>query len=165
MNRKVLGTQNISRMCVVCGTENRSGLHGRFFELEGDELLGVFAPLPEHQGYPGRLHGGIASTVLDETMGRAINIAHPDAWGVTVELNVRYKKPVPLGRDVHVLARITKDSRRIFEGAGEIVLEDGTIAPEATGRYLMMPIDKIVEGDFAAEWFEDPREMPDRIDI
>ena len=165
MQRKVIGTQNVSRMCVVCGIENKSGLHGRFFELEDGELLGDFKPLTEHQGYPGRLHGGTASTVLDETMGRAINIAHPDAWGVTVELSVRYKKPVPLDRDVHVLARITKDSTRIFEGAGEIVLDDGTIAVEATGRYLMMPIDKIADGDFGAEWFEDQGETPDRIDL
>jgi uncharacterized protein (TIGR00369 family) len=162
---RVVRAQHISRMCMVCGTENRSGLHARFYELESGELLGVFTPAEEHQGYPGRLHGGIASTLLDEAIGRAINVRHDDAWGVTVELNVRFKKPVPLGEEVRAIARITKDSSRIFEGSGEIVLADGTVAIEATGRYLKLAIDKIAEGDFEAEWRRDEGELPETVDI
>ena len=163
MTHAVLGAQNISRMCMVCGTENTAGLHARFFELEGGELAGVFTPRDEHQGYPGRLHGGIASTVLDETMGRAINLTDPDAWGVTVELTVRYRRPVPLGNEIVVRGRITKDSGRIFEGAGEILLDDGTVAVEAKGKYLRLPIDKIAAGDFTAEWFADELPLPETI--
>jgi acyl-coenzyme A thioesterase PaaI-like protein len=118
VKRKIVGAQNVSRMCMVCGTENSAGLKSRFYELEGDELLGVFTPRPEHQGYPGRLHGGIASMVLDETIGRAINIEDREAWGVTAQLTVRYRKPVPLDREVRVIGRITKDSGRMFEGTG-----------------------------------------------
>ncbi len=163
--RKVLGAQNVSRMCMVCGTENGAGLGARFYELDDGELLGVFRPRHEHQSYPGRLHGGIATTLLDETIGRAVNIGDPDAWGVTVELTVRFKKPVPLDSEVRSIGRITKDSSRLFEGTGEIVLADGTVAVEASGRYLKMPIDKIAEGDFDEQWFPDARELPERVDI
>lgn len=163
MAPSVRAAQNVSRMCMVCGRENPAGLHARFFELDNGELAGVFVPREEHQGYPGRLHGGLASTILDEAIGRAINIADPAAWGVTVELTVRYRKPVPLGNEVHVLARITKDSGRLFEGAGEIRLSDGTVAVEASGKYLRLPIDKIAEGDFDSEWFADDRPLPDSI--
>ena len=149
---------------MVCGTENSAGLHARFFELDNGELLGVFTPRVEHQGYPGRLHGGIASTILDETIGRAINISDPAAWGVTVELTVRFRKPVPLDEDVRVLARITKDSSRLFEGTGTILLGDGSVAVEAAGKYLKMPIDQIAEGDFGREWFADERDLPDSAD-
>jgi uncharacterized protein (TIGR00369 family) len=162
MSRKVLSAQNVSRMCMVCGVENPSTLGGRFFELDNGELLGVFSPNDQHQSYPGRLHGGIASAVLDETIGRAINIVQPDAWGVTIELSVKFKKPVPLGEELRAVGRITLDRSRIFEGSGEIVLPDGSVAVEATGRYLKMPIDKIADGDFDAEWFEDTRELPER---
>jgi acyl-coenzyme A thioesterase PaaI-like protein len=164
-SRTVLATQNVSRMCAVCGVENPVSLKGQFFEVEGGELLGVFRPLEVHQGYPGRLHGGIASTALDETIGRAINMTEPDAWGVTVELTVRFKKPVPLGEDVRVVARITRDSRRLFEGTGQIVLADGSVAVEASGKYMKMPIDQITEGDFARDWFADEREAPASIEI
>jgi uncharacterized protein (TIGR00369 family) len=148
---------------MVCGTENTAGLHARFFEIEGGELACVFTPREEHQGYPGRLHGGIASTVLDETIGRAINLTDPDAWGVTVELNVRYRQPVPLGGEIVVRGRITKDSRRLFEGTAEILLDDGTVAVEAAGKYLRLPIDKIAEGDFTSEWFADGRPLPETV--
>jgi uncharacterized protein (TIGR00369 family) len=165
MQHKIVKAQHISRMCVVCGRENAFGLHARFYELDSGELLGVFNPAEHHQGYPGRLHGGIASTLLDETIGRAISIAQPEEWGVTVELTVRFKKPVPLDAEVRAVGRITRDSRRLFEGTGEIVLADGTVAVEASGKYMKMPISTIAEGDFDAEWFEDPRDLPDAVTL
>jgi len=165
MDRSVLGTQNVSRMCMVCGVENGAGLHARFLELEGGELLAQFDPRHEHQGYPGRLHGGIASTLLDETIGRAVSIGDPNAFGVTVELTVRFRKPVPLDGEVRAIARITKDSSRLFEGTGEIVLDDGTVAVSATGRYMRMPIERIAEGVFEDEWRADDRELPESVEI
>jgi uncharacterized protein (TIGR00369 family) len=165
VSRKVLAAQNISRMCLVCGRDNPAGLRARFYELEDGELLGVFQPQEVHQSYPGRLHGGIASTVLDETIGRAMNIANPDEWGVTVELTVRFRKPVPLDEEIHAIARITRDSKRIFEGTGEIVLADGTVAVEASGKYMKMPIEAIADGDFDSQWFVDERELPAEVEL
>ena len=165
MTRKVLAAQNISRMCLVCGADNPAGLHARFYELEDGELMGVFQPQAVHQSYPGRLHGGIASTVLDETIGRAMNIANPDEWGVTVELTVRFRKPVPLDEEIHAIARITRDSKRIFEGTGEIVLADGTVAVEASGKYMKMAIGAIADGDFDSQWFTDERARPEEVEL
>jgi uncharacterized protein (TIGR00369 family) len=138
-NRRVLAAQNVSRMCMVCGTDNPYSLKARFYELDGDELLGVFEPQPHHQGYPGRLHGGVSSAMIDETIGRAITMLDPDAWGVTVELTVRFRKPVPTGGETRAIGRITRDGGRLFEGTGEIVLDDGTVAVEAAGRYMKLP--------------------------
>ncbi len=163
MTPRVRRAQNVSRMCLVCGVENVSGLHARFYELDTGGLAGVFTPRAEHQGYPGRLHGGLAATILDETIGRAINLSDPTAWGVTVELTVRYRKPVPLDREVIAHARITRDTTRMFEGSGEIRLADGRVAVEATGRYLRMPVERIADGDFGEEWFADERPLPDSI--
>jgi uncharacterized protein (TIGR00369 family) len=164
-NRRVLAAQNVSRMCVVCGRDNPSSLKARFYELEGGELLGVFRPLEIHQSYPGRLHGGVASALLDETIGRAINTTQSDAWGVTVELTVRFRKPVPLDDEVRAIGRITRDTSRLFEGTGEIVLPDGSVAVEASGRYMKMPIDRIVDGDFAEQWFADERDTPGEVEL
>ena len=152
-------------MCFVCGLKNRFGLKAQFYKTENDEIAAIFKGEEEHQGYPGRLHGGIASALLDEAIGRAINVTDPDAWGVTVELNVKFRKPVPIDREVHSVARITRDTRKLFEGTGEIVLEDGTVAVEARGTYLRLPVDKIAEGEFASdEWRPDEREAPTDID-
>ena len=174
-------------MCLVCGADNPFGLQARFYELEaataeagggaataagpvraaaGRELLGIFTVREEHQSYPGRLHGGIGSAILDETIGRAITIAHPGVWGVTAELTLRYRKPLPLNGEIRAVGRITRDTRRLFEGTGEILLDDGTVAVEASGKYLKMALGEITDDDFdQREWFADPRETPEEIDL
>ena len=183
-SRKVRNAQNISRMCLVCGRDNPFGLHARFYELAPDvpaaagagseppalaaagELLGVFTPREEHQSYPGRLHGGVSSAILDETIGRAILLLQPDAWGVTVEFSVRFRRPLPLDAEIRCVARVTRDTSRLFEGTGEILLSDGTVAVEASGKYLKQTLADITDGDFAErEWFADPRETPEDIEL
>jgi uncharacterized protein (TIGR00369 family) len=164
--RFIQSAQNVSRMCLICGVENAAGLAGRFFVLDSGEVAAVFRPRMEHQSYPGRLHGGIVSAILDETIGRAINVAHTHTWGVTVEFTIKFRKPVPLDQEVRALARITRDSSRIFEGTGEIVLEDGTVAAEAYGKYLKMPVEQIAAAEFGdTEWFEDRLPLPAEIDL
>ncbi len=154
MKRKVTGKQQNSKMCFVCGLKNPAGLHAAFYEVEGGELMALFTARAEHQSYPGRLHGGISATILDETIGRAIMIrSQGEVWGVTVEFTMRFKKPVPTDRPVRVIGRIVKDASRFFEGTGEILLEDGTVAVEGQGRYIKMPIEKIADFDRdAQEW-------------
>ena len=171
--RRVERAQNISRMCLVCGRDNPFGLHARFYELApddraaaGPELLGVFDVREEHQSYPGRLHGGISSTILDETMGRAILLLQPGAWGVTVEFRVRFRQPVPLDEGVRCVARITRDTTRLFEGTGEILLADGSVAVEGAGKYLKQSLEGITDHDFVErEWFSDQREAPGDVEL
>ncbi|KUO59443.1 MAG: thioesterase [Gracilibacter sp. BRH_c7a] len=147
MRYKVTNKQYNSKMCFVCGLKNKSSLRASFYELENDEIVAIFRPLEEHQSYPERLHGGVAAAILDETIGRAINIKHSDVWGVTVELNLKYKKPVPLDEELRVIGRITRDTSRVFEGTGEILLSNGEPAVLAEAKYLKMSIDKIMDYD------------------
>jgi uncharacterized protein (TIGR00369 family) len=166
MSHKVTAKQPNSKMCLVCGLKNTFGLHTSFFELDNSELLAIFKPREEHQSYPGRLHGGIISTILDETIGRAIMIqSEGEIWGVTLDLQIRFKKPVPLDEELRVIGRIIKNSSRFFEGTGELLLKDGTIAAEGHGKYLKAPLEKIADFDVdAQEWSvvfspKDPKEV------
>jgi Uncharacterized protein, possibly involved in aromatic compounds catabolism len=145
MKRKVIRKQQNSKKCLVCGLKNDLGLKASFYETEDNEVIAIFKPLEEHQSYPGRLHGGIAGAILDETIGRAIMCKEETIWGVTAELNIKYKKPIPLDEELRVVGRITKDSKRLFEGTGEILLSNGDIAVTAWGKYMKMPIDKIAD--------------------
>lgn len=148
MRYRVLKKQENSRMCLVCGLSNDFGLRTSFYELENGELMGIFTPQEEHQSYPGRLHGGIAAAILDETIGRAIMIQDREIWGVTVEFTSRYKQPVPLDQELRVIGRIQKNGSRIFEGSGEILLEDGSVAVQGFGRYIKLPLDQIADFDY-----------------
>jgi acyl-coenzyme A thioesterase PaaI-like protein len=163
---RVTGKQPNSRDCFVCGLDNAMGLKSAFFELENGELLARFQPAEGHQSYPGRLHGGVSAAILDETIGRAVmNHNKNGVWGVTLEFSMKLRKPVPLDREVVVKARITSENKRTFEGTGEIVLEDGSVAVEGKGRYLKMDLGRITDGDFEGEQWEitvcddDPQEI------
>jgi acyl-coenzyme A thioesterase PaaI-like protein len=148
-SHRVTGKQPNSKMCLVCGLQNDLGLKAAFYELENQQLVGLFTPSHFQQGYPGRLHGGLATTMLDETIGRAIRVSHGDTlWGVTIELNTKFRKPIPLDGPIKTVAHITKESKRHFEGRGAILLDGGQIAVEAHGRYLKMSIESIADFDF-----------------
>jgi acyl-coenzyme A thioesterase PaaI-like protein len=151
MKYKVTGKQYTSRHCFVCGEENRSGVRARFYELENNEVVGIFNSPFEHSGYPGRLHGGIASAIIDETVGRTILISEPGTFAVTLELSVQFKKPVPVCKELKVVGRLTSVNGRVFEGTGEIILENGEAAVTGWAKYLKMPIEKIAGDSIDAD--------------
>jgi acyl-coenzyme A thioesterase PaaI-like protein len=61
----IIEKQPNSRMCFVCGIDNPIGLHLAFYTDEEGRCIARFRPKSEHQGYPGHLHGGLISTLLD----------------------------------------------------------------------------------------------------
>ncbi len=154
MQHRITKLQYNSKYCFVCGLENEMGLKARFYETENKELVAVFTPRLKHQSYPNRLHGGISTAMLDETIGRAICIHYGDmVWGVTLDLDIKFRKPVPYEVELKVIGRITEDRGRIFEGTGELLLPGGEIAVTAKGRYMKMTVEKIAGSDFVdGQW-------------
>jgi acyl-coenzyme A thioesterase PaaI-like protein len=154
MPKRVVRKQPNSKMCLVCGLKNAGGLQASFHEIDTGELVGLFTARDEHQSYPGRVHGGMITAILDETIGRAIMGSNPEEfWAVTAEFVTRYRKPVPIGVELRVVGRVTSQEGRVFKGTGEILLPDGEIAAAGEGRYVKLPIAKIADFDEAAqEW-------------
>ena len=166
MLRKIIRKQNNSSRCIVCGDKNPFSLNGRFYELDNNELVGIFNVRDLHQSFPGRVHGGMIVAMLDETIGRAMWIEKPGSWAVTVELNVKYKKPIPTDTILRAVGRITRDSRKIFEGTGEILLENGDIAAEAWAKYIRVPIEHAADEDFVNnQWYYLEEDDPTEIEI
>jgi acyl-coenzyme A thioesterase PaaI-like protein len=159
---EVTSAQHISRMCFICGTENSFGLHSQFLNLADGRAASIFTASEEHQGYPGRMHGGIISAVLDELIGRILQVTDPTMFAVTVELNVKLRKPVPLHTEVKAVAWTTRDSSRIFEGEAELYLPDGTVAAQAFAKYMKMDVSRISDpADYSdADWVIDMRPVP-----
>jgi acyl-coenzyme A thioesterase PaaI-like protein len=139
-------------MCFVCGESNPAGVRVRFYEQVDGSILARFRGADEHQGYPGRMHGGVISAIMDETMARANMTAAGDtALGITVTLTLRYCKPVPLETDLTAVARVTKEWPRMFEGRAELRLPDGAVAAEASGRYVKVDLATMPEFDMQLE--------------
>ena len=131
-----------SRMCFVCGLENPIGLKLRFYTDDEGRCIVRFRPRPEHQGFPGQLHGGIISTLLDETMGRVLIM--DDVWALTGRLEIKFRKPVPLDQELTIVGELTRNRSRAYEARGEIQLPDGTTLIKGSGMYIRIP-DEFVE--------------------
>lgn len=163
-----ISKQNSSTGCFVCGVHNEHSLKARFYHLGGGTLTAAFNTLDQHQSYPGVLHGGIAAAILDEVMGRTILSLDDSIWGVTIELNMKYRKPLPTEETLYAKAILTEDKNRYFVCSGAIILPDGSPAVTATGKFMKRSIDQITkEGNFLEDWFyvEDENEfvVPDHV--
>ncbi len=145
MRLKVTSKQNNARFCFVCGVENDEGLHGEFYALENGMLAGYARAKDTHQSYPERVHGGVCGALLDEAIGRVIQIAEPDTWAVTVSLETQYRKPVPCGEKLLVVCRIVEQNRVFFVGEGAIYLPDGTKAVTGKAKYMRLKLDRIAD--------------------
>jgi acyl-coenzyme A thioesterase PaaI-like protein len=168
MKHKVIRKQHISKMCFVCGVKNNFGLHANFYETDTNELVALINPSEQHQGYPGRMHGGIAAAILDETIGRSIcNGKDEQIWSVTLELKTKFRKPIPLGQELKIMGRVTNEGNRSFEGTGEIILPNGEIAVSAEGKYMKVNIERIADNqELNDNWFfADSQEDPSEIEI
>jgi uncharacterized protein (TIGR00369 family) len=125
-----------SRYCFLCGVQNPIGLKLTFYDDEDNRVQARFTPGEEHQGYPGVMHGGITCALLDETIGRTL--VRQDIWAMTVDLQVRFLKPVPVGQPLTVIGEIVRLRSRTMEGKGEIRLADGSVAASAQARYIRL---------------------------
>ena len=54
---------------------------------------------------------------------------------------------MPLGVELTARGRIVRDIHWVFEGAGELYLPDGTVAIEASGKYVKLKLGDIAEAD------------------
>lgn len=151
MRYRVLKKQNNSSMCFVCGMDNDASLRTKYYELENHIILGVFEGKEHHQSYPKRMHGGIITALLDETVGRAIQIDEPDTFGVTVELQIRYIKPVPLDETLYCVGKITEQKRILFYGEGYICNTQHEILATCKAKYMKQDVHKIVKGEHFIE--------------
>lgn len=135
-----MNKQPNSRMCFVCGVENPAGLHLHFYDDGIDEVRSDFVIAEHHQGYPGIAQGGIIAAILDEVGGRTVMISDPNNFFVTAKLEVRYVKPVPTGKPLYGVGRLTSRKERVAQASAELRdLEDEVLAEAKLILYQVPP--------------------------
>lgn len=126
--------ENRDTMCFGCGKDNPMGLH-LHFRTDENGCYTSFVPQPVHQSYDGRMHGGLISTLLDETMGNyPYMYEHKVAY--TARLEVRFRQPVRIGERIRVITKVKRRKGQLLEMTGQVVREDGTVAAEADGKLM-----------------------------
>lgn len=128
--------------CFGCGTLNTCGLQLTMYPNDdGNGVWAPFVPAERFEGYPGMIHGGIVCTVLDEVM--AWSLYREEIWAVTGQLNVRYRRPVPVGERLRAIGMVIRNRGRVIETRGEIRrAADDALLAEATAAFVRVPADQ-----------------------
>ncbi len=140
MNTDIVHTLSDTRNCVhpgcvVCSLANPVGLHIKF-NIVDDGVQASFRCDKSFEGYPGMMHGGVISSILDGAMGNCM-FAHGLAT-VTVEMTVRFRNPVLIGQETTVRAKFTRHSHPLYLLEAEII-QDEHVKAVAVGKYYDQP--------------------------
>ena len=122
--------------CFACGEKNPIGLH-LSFNFDGERIFTKKILTKEFQGYDGTAHGGILSTMLDETMCKFISAKYNEK-AVTGRLEIRYKFPTPIEQELKITAWQENQRKNIISMCSTVETADGVITAEATAKFALV---------------------------
>ncbi len=98
---------------------------------------------PRHTNSRGSVHGGVITSLMDAAMGIALRASHepgdPDLMGqTTIEMNVSFLKPAPLGERVVAEARLLNKGRNIAVGDVEVRQQSGDLVAKGRLTYFIL---------------------------
>ena len=123
-----------SHNCFACSPKNAAGLKMEFFT--DDEAVFSRVTIPTHLcGWNNVSHGGVISTILDETMGWA-TMYLLKCISLTQTLSVEFKKPVRTGGLMEVESRILElKGKREAIAEGVLTDADGEVCATSIGTF------------------------------
>ena len=124
--------------CFACGQDNPAGLKLVFTHRPEGVADATWIPGQEHQGWPGVVHGGLLSTVLDEAMSHAVLAAGLRA--MTAELRVRFRRPAPPGCEVRIRGWVVERAKRLVEAEASLTDTAGAEYAHGWGRFFSFDV-------------------------
>jgi acyl-coenzyme A thioesterase PaaI-like protein len=119
--------------CIGCSPERASGLALQFCVRDDQGVQAEFACSQIYQGYPGFLHGGISSLLLDSAMANCL-FAHQKV-AVTARLIVRFLLPIAIDQPAVVKAWIREYEPPLYVLEAEIE-QNGRILVRASAKFI-----------------------------
>ena len=83
----------------------------------------------EFQGWKSVAHGGSSMALLDEAMAHAAG--HAGHRGMTASINVRFRKPVPIGEPLAITGKVRGSAATCLASKAAIYDASGTLLAEA----------------------------------
>ncbi|MGB2633993.1 MAG: PaaI family thioesterase [Candidatus Acidiferrum sp.] len=137
-----------SNRCFGCGAANSAGMKLSFdLDLDARRARGSFVLGPDYAGGGGFAHGGIIAVVLDEAMGKLSRLA--DESAVTAEMNIEYKRPVPIDKPIVVEGWQEEATGRNRFRVAEIYDLQGNLLARGKGRFVIVKQSHFTEAQSA----------------
>lgn len=136
-----------SHNCFACGLENKYGLRLTFYSEDEQSVVCNCSVPGRYQGYPGVVHGGVITAILDEVLVRAFMAADHDRFMYTGKLTVKFRKPVPTDTPLTVIGNVIKDRGRTAESKAQVFGPGSELLAEAQGLLIALPENVLDPGD------------------
>lgn len=131
--------------------ENSAGVKAQFYNMADGTVGGLFTFRSEHQSYPGRVHGGMLATMIDELAGRVLWTDCPDKVAVTMDISVRYHLPAPYDAPLKGRGEYVKKTSRAYSAKCQIMDMDNRVLAEGEAKYFIMPMEKVTDATLDTE--------------
>ena len=136
-----IGLEQQGYNCFACCPTNPYGLKMEFYE-DGDDIVSIWNPGDNYQGWLKTLHGGIQATLIDE-IGAWVISRKLQTSGVTTNLQVKYRNPIPTGDGVQIEIRShIKEMKRNFAFIDVTISHDGKVCTMAGLTYFCFTKEK-----------------------
>lgn len=146
-NGKILLEKVDGHTCFACGRANPIGLQMNFYR-ECDSICSDITLGEYHVGWENIAHGGIISTMLDEVMSWAV-LYFKRSFFVTRKMDIKYVKPVPVGKQLTVRGSISGSSHtggtEKVRAKGWIVDNKGHLLARSSGEFVLLPKEKLAD--------------------
>ncbi|MBZ5570020.1 MAG: PaaI family thioesterase [Acidobacteriia bacterium] len=130
--------------CFGCGKDNPEGMRLNFVHDEKEKrFVAHFRLGRRFTGPPRHAHGGIIAVILDEAMSKPSKLRN--VLAPTVELTVRYLKPVPLGEKLTASGWEVRVRGREHLRAAEIRNHRGELLASGRGKFKAVDADRIMQ--------------------
>ena len=111
---------------------------------DGDEVVSIWKPRPEYQGWIDTLHGGIQAVLMDEICAWVV-LRKLQTTGVTSKMETRYRKSVDT-KDSHIVLRASiKEVKRNIVIVEAKLYNGGWRSMHGIGLYLLYFLERKVE--------------------
>ena len=122
---------------------------------DGDDIVSFWNPSKHYQGWVDTMHGGILSTLIDETCGWVVT-RKAQTCGFTANLNVRFRKPISSNdTKLTIRAHIVKQVRNLLTMHAQVTNSADELCTEAEVTYFLVSPEKAQEMGFATCELED----------
>ncbi|WP_136809252.1 PaaI family thioesterase [Desulfosediminicola flagellatus] len=128
----------VDKECFGCGEENSHGLQMKFeMNDSATQLRSHLIMDKRFRGWSNLIHGGVLSTILDETMGWTV-LCLTKQFMLTKGMQVAFKKPVRIGMKITSTGYIKEHlSKKKIVVVAEIRDDAGALCASSEGEFAL----------------------------
>ncbi|KGO32971.1 MAG: PaaI family thioesterase [Desulfoprunum sp.] len=144
----------LDKDCFGCGSENHSGLR-MTFETNGSQIRSRLTVPSRFRGWSKLVHGGVISTILDETMSWAAIIL-TKRFILTKKMTIQFQRPIYVESALCGIGSIKElTGERRATVTAELFDDQGRLCAASEGEFVLYTKDQFAKLDILqAEYLE-----------